>query len=93
MKTQWVNDFTGVYYDDYDKGREDTLELMDYTDIIEETLVEYINQHGPSKVLSGLTNPEIGQPMCEEIFHMAEERFLSDWLIEVEVEDDEDEEG
>ena len=91
MKTQWVNDITGTYYNDYDEAREAVLKFMGYTDTLKETLISYIDQHGPSKVLGGLTLQEIGQPMCEEIFQMAEERFLSNWLVEIEVEDEEDE--
>lgn len=91
MKTKWVNDITGTHYDNYDEAREATLKFMGYTDTLKETLIAYIDQHGPSKVLGGLTFSEIGQPMCEEIFQMAEEHFLSNCLIEVEVEDEENE--
>lgn len=94
MKTQWVNDITGTYYDDYDEAREATLKFMGYTDILKETLISYIDQHGPSKVLSGLTLSEVGRPMCEEIFQMAEEQFLSNYLVEIEInEEDEDNES
>jgi hypothetical protein len=91
MKTQWVNDITGTYYDDYDEAREAVLKFMGYTDTLKNTLIEYINNHGESKVLNGLAIPEFGQQICEEVFQMAEEHFLSDYLVEIETEDEEDE--
>lgn len=91
MKTQWVNDITGTSYDDYDEAREAVLKFMGYTDTLKNTLIEYINNHGESKVLNGLSISEIGQQICEEVFQTAEERFLSDYLVEIEMEDEEDE--
>ena len=46
MRTQWVNDITGTYYDDYDEAREAVLKFMGYTDTLKNTLIEYINNHG-----------------------------------------------
>lgn len=91
MKTVWVNDITGTYYDDYDEAREAVLKFMGYTDTLKNTLIEYINTHGESKVLNGLAIPELGQQICEEVFQTAEEHFLSDYLVEIETEDEEDE--
>lgn len=91
MITKWINDITGTYYDDYDEAREAVLKFMGYTDTLKNTLIEYINTHGESKVLNGLITPEIGQQIYEEVFQTAEENFLSDYLVEVETEDEEDE--
>ena len=91
MRTQWVNDITGTDYDDYDEAREAVLQFMGYTDTLKNTLIEYINNHGESKVLNGLAIPELGQQICEEVFQTAEEHFLSDYLVEVEIEDEENE--
>lgn len=91
MKTVWINDITGTDYNDYDEAREAVLKFMGYTDTLKNTLIEYINIHGESKVLNGLAIPELGQQICEEVFQMAEEHFLSDYLVEIETEDEEDE--
>ena len=91
MITKWVNDITGTYYDDYDEARDAVLQFMGYTDTLKNTLIEYINNHSESKVLNGLITPEIGQQIYEEVFQTAEENFLSDYLVEVETEDEEDE--
>lgn len=84
----YVNDFTGMYYDNYDEARESVLEYMDDEDI-RNVLYDYVSEH-TKKLIEGLMTAK-GEALYYEILTKAEDRFLSEFLVEVE-DDEEDEE-
>ena len=84
----YVNGFTEIYYDDYDEARDSVLEYMDDEDI-RDVLYDYVSEH-TKELLEGLLTPA-GEALYYEILEEAENRFLSEFLVEVE-DDEEDEE-
>ena len=91
MTTEWINDINGISYKDYDEARESVLQYMDYTDDMKETLRQYTKLHGINHILRGLTDSTIGQQIHDELLEMATEQFLSDYLVEIEVEEEDEE--
>lgn len=84
----YVNDFTGMYYDDYDEARESVLEYMDDEDI-RNVLYSYVSEH-TKELIEGLTTTK-GEALYYEILAEAESRFLSEFLVEVEDEEEDEE--
>ena len=86
----YVNEFTGIYYDadDYEAARESVLEYMDDEDL-RNVLYEYVSKH-TQKLIEGLTTTK-GEALYYEILAEAERRFLSEFLVEVYDEEEEDE--
>lgn len=84
---QWVNDFDGEYFDNYEEARESVLENLKYIDddYIWKVIKEY---HSPNEILTGLVDPKTGGTLAEQIMDELENRFLSDYLVLI---DDEDE--
>lgn len=84
---QWENELSGECFDDYEEARESVLEYLRYEDddyiwkIIKETCY-------PSEILKGLVDLKTGETLAEKIMDELENRFLSDYLILI---DDEDE--
>ena len=91
MTTEWVNDFNGISYKNYDEARESVLQYMDYNDNMGEVLRQYIELRGIRYLLQGLTDSKIGQKIHDELLEMATEQFLSDFLVEIEVEEEDEE--
>lgn len=91
MTTEWVNDFNGISYKNYDEACESVLQYMDYNDDMGEILRQYIELRGIRYILQGLTDSKIGQQIHDELLEMATEQFLSDFLVEVEVEEEDEE--
>lgn len=87
MKTLWVNDLTGINYDDYDEAVENVLEDARYIegDIIREVLKE----HSPHEILSAMVDLNKGGRLYDEIMDEVVRRILSNYLIESEVPDEE----
>lgn len=90
MKTVWIDDITHAEYDDYEEAREAVLEHLD-TDDYRDALDEIISEHGISELLKGLIHPNIGARLYDEIIDAAERIVLTNFLVEVE-DDEEDEE-
>ena len=90
MKTVWIDDITHAEYDDYEEAREAVLEHLD-TDDYHDALNEVISEHGISELLKGLIHPNIGARLYDEIIDAAEQIVLTNFLVEVE-DDEEDEE-
>lgn len=84
----YVNGFTETYYNDYDEARESVLEYMDDEDI-RNVLYSYVSEH-TKELIEGLMTAK-GEALYYEILQEAENRFLSEFLVEVE-DDEEDEE-
>lgn len=91
MKTVWIDDVTHIEYDDYDEARDAVLEHLD-TDDYRDALEEIISEYGVSELLKGLIHPNIGAHLYEEIMDAAERIVLSAFLIEDEIEEDEEDE-
>lgn len=83
----YVNEFTGTYYDDYEAARESVLEYMDDEEI-RNVLYDYVSEH-TQKLIEGLITTT-GEAIYYEILEEAERRFLSNYLIEVEDEEEMD---
>lgn len=90
MKTQWVDEITQIYYNDYEEARDAVLEHMDADDF-REALDEVIDKHGVNKFIRGLVNLKIGSAIYDEIHETAEQIVLSNYLVEVEDKEDEEE--
>ena len=84
----YVNGFTEIHYDDYETARESVLEYMDDEEI-RDVLYDYISEH-TKELLEGLLTAT-GEALYYEILAEAENHFLSEYLIEVEDEEEEDE--
>lgn len=91
MKTVWIDDTTGFEYDDYNKARDAVLEYLNGDDY-RNALAEVISKYGISEVLKGFVHPNIGTRLYEEIMDTAEQTVLSMFLVEREVEEDEEDE-
>lgn len=85
----YVNGFTDIHYDDYETARESVLEYMDDEDL-RNVLYEYVSEH-TQKLIEGLITAT-GEALYYEILEEAENRFLSEFLIEVEDEEEEEDE-
>lgn len=87
MKTLWVNDITGINYDDYDEAVESVLESARYieADIIREIFEEY----NPDEILHAMIDLEKGTHLYEKIMEEVNHRILSNYLIESEIPDEE----
>ena len=90
MKTVWINEITHIEYDDYDEAREAVLEHMDIDDY-RDALEEVISEYGISELLKGFIHPNIGAHLYDEIMDAAERIVLSNFLVEDEIEEEEDE--
>lgn len=90
MKTVWIDEITHIEYDDYDEARDAVLEHMD-TDDYRDALEEVISEYGISELLKGFIHPNIGAYLYEEIMDTAERIALSNFLVEDEIEEEEDE--
>ena len=90
MKTVWVSDITGTYYDDYDEAVDNVLEDTQYieADIIREVFEEY----DPYEILKAMIDLKKGSRLYDEIMDEVVRRILSNYLIEKEIPDEEDEE-
>lgn len=85
---KWANDFDGEYFDDYEEARESVLENLKYID--DDYIWKIIKEnHSPDEILKGLVDPKIGVALAEQIMDELENRFLSDYLVLID--DDEDE--
>lgn len=82
----YLNCFTEIHYDDYETARESVLEYMDDEEI-RDVLYDYIGEH-TKELIEGLITTK-GEELYYEILAEAENRFLSEYLIEVEEEEDE----
>lgn len=91
MKTIWIDAVTNIEYDDYDEAYDAVLEHMD-TDDYRDALEEVISEYGVSELIKGLTDPDIGARLYEEIMNVAEQIVLRNFLVEDEVEEDEEDE-
>lgn len=91
MKTVWIDAITLIEYDDYEMAREAVLEYLD-TDDYRDALEEIISEYGISELLKGLIRPDIGANLYGEIMDAAERIVLSNFLVEDEVEEDEEDE-
>ena len=89
MKTIWIDDTTGFEYDDYDKACDAVLEYLN-TDDYRDALEEVISEYGISELLKGFIHPNIGVHLYQEIMDTAERIVLSKFLVEDEVEEDEE---
>lgn len=89
MKTVWIDEVTHVEYDDYDKARDAVLEHLD-TDDYRDALEEVISEHGISELLKGFIHPNIGAHIYEEIMDTAERIVLDNFLVEDEIEEEEE---
>jgi hypothetical protein len=87
MKTLWVNELTGINYDDYDEAVENVLEDARY--IEEDIIREVLEEHSPHDIISAMANPEKGSCLYDEIMSEVVCRVLSNYLIESEVPDKE----
>lgn len=87
MKTVWVNEFTGTYYNDYDEAVENVLEDARYIegDIIRKVLEEY----SPHEIIDAMGNSKKGSYLYDEIMDEVVRRILSNYLIEREIPDEE----
>lgn len=92
MKTVWIDEVTHVEYNDYDEARDAVLEHLD-TDDYRDALEEVISEYGISELLKGFINPSIGAHLYEEIMDTAERIVLSNFLVESEYEEDEENEN
>ena len=92
MKTVWINEVTHIEYNDYDKACNAVLEYLD-TDDYRNALEEVISEHGINELLKGFIHPNIGVRLYEEIMDAAERIVLSNFLVEVEEEEDEENEN
>jgi hypothetical protein len=81
-------EITGEYYDDYEEACEAALKYYQYGN----TLREVLNEIPTANILEGLHNPTKGEELFEAITIEAESRFLSMWVIEVELEEDKENE-
>ena len=90
MKTIWINDITGVDYDDYDEAVDNVLEYAQY--IEEDIIWEVINEQSPHEILHAMLNLEKGSCLYAKIMTEVNQRILSEYLIEKEVPDEEDDE-
>lgn len=90
MKTVWIDDVTGIKYDNYDEAREAVLGYLD-TDDYRDALAEVKYVYGIGELLKGFIHPDIGAHLYAEIMDTAERMVLDRYLIEMEVEDEEDE--
>ena len=89
MKTIWIDDTTGFEYDNYDEACDAVLEYLD-TDDYRDALEEVISEYGISELLKGLIHPDIGARLYQEIIDTAQRIVLSKFLVEDEVEEDEE---
>lgn len=89
MKTVWINEITHIEYDNYDEAREAVLEHID-TDDYRDALEEVISEYGISELLKGLIHPNIGAHLYDEIMDAAERIVLTNFLVEDEIEEEEE---
>lgn len=89
MKTVWINEITHIKYDNYDEAREAVLEHID-TDDYRDALEEVISEYGINELLKGFIHPNIGAHLYNEIMDAAERIVLSNFLVEDEYEEDEE---
>lgn len=89
MKTIWIDDTTGFEYDNYDEACDAVLEYLD-TDDYRDALEEVISEYGINELLKGLIHPNIGAHLYQEIMDIAERIVLSNFLVEDEVEENEE---
>ena len=92
MKTVWIDEITHIEYDDYDEACDAVLEHLD-TDDYRDALEEVISEYGISELLKGLIYPDVGAHLYEEIMNAAERIVLSNFLVEEEYEEDEENES
>lgn len=92
MKTVWIDEVTDITYNDYDEACNAVLEHLD-TDDYRDALEEVIAEYGISELLKGLIHPNIGAHLYEEIMDAAERIVLNNFLVEDEVEEDEENEN
>lgn len=90
MKTVWIDEVTHIEYDDYDEARDAVLKHLDIDDY-RDALEAVISEHGISELLKGFINPSIGARLYEEIMDAAERIVLNNFLVEDEVEEEENE--
>jgi len=91
MKTVWIDEITHAKYDDYEEAREAVLEHLD-TDDYYDALEEVLSEHGISELLKGLIHPDIGAHLYGEIMDAAERIVLTNFLVECDEEEEENEE-
>lgn len=87
---QWENGLSGECFDDYEEARESVLEYLRYEedDYIWEVIKEACY---PSEILKGLVEAKTGEDLAERIMNELEDRFLSDYLILIDEDEDEGE--
>ena len=91
MRTVWIDAVTDTEYDDYGEACDAVLQYLD-TDDCRDALEEVISKYGISELLKGLIHPNIGVYLYQEIMDTAERIVLSKFLVEDEVEEDEEDE-
>ena len=87
MKTLWINELTGIHYDDYDAAVDNVLDDVEAIegDIIREVLAERC----PYEILGAMADLQKGAHLYDEIMDEVVRRILSNYLIESEVPDEE----